>query len=860
MLLKWCKRTTNTDGVMSFVHWPEFEKGPNGVPSIATTSQELLELNTMFSTENLRHGGGGGELFDDGEDESAPEVLLSVLTQNGEVGLCFYDSKDSTLHFMTDAPDNHELQLVARVVQELSPNVLVTSAKQERSMTRFLQKLASNPDYKPEVVTYPQVDFGLDVGKQRLLSANLPFLPASITEKDKLSYLSSCISFDSPLMLRSLGALLKCLDRRRVGVELEDSSVGVPIMQLLAYTLKGIVKIDSDTYSVLQIFKSELHPSVYKLHSGEKEGLSLYGVLNRCRCKFGSKLLRRWFLRPTQDLNVLHRRQEVIRFFTSPQNSDCLRTLQSSLRNIKNIPTLLRRMSLSHTKVTDWQSLYKTVYSAVCIRDTVRHLPQCIKLFRDISEGFSDDLQHIASLISRVVDFESSAAENRFTVKPNVDPQIDEKKRQMMGLSNFLTDVARRELEHLDPRIPSCCVIYIPLIGFLLSVPRLPSMIDKEDFQIEGLDFMFLSEDRLHFRSQRTKELDDLLGDLHCDIRDMETAIMTHLQNAVLERSGSLYKVLELSAELDCLMAMSSASQEYGYVSPKIANHRKISITNGRHPLLELCSPVFVANSFDSNDFTGRVKIITGPNSSGKSIYLKQVGLIVFMALIGSNVPAKEAEIGLVDGIFTRMQSRESVSIGLSTFMIDLNQMAHALNSSSGNSLVLIDEFGKGTNTVDGLSLLAASVSFWLKKAPVDVPHVLLATNFHSLLQLGLLPFSDMLSLLTLETALDGDELVFLYQLKEGMCRSSYAANIATLAGLPAHLIQRGTEVSELYRTGRPIKRVEKASCDEKSNRCRNIVEMFLKLDLDDTSLDVQRFLKEELLPSAGEMPNYREL
>ncbi|MEQ2263634.1 MutS protein msh5 [Xenotaenia resolanae] len=157
----------------------------------------------------------------------------------------------------------------------------------------------------------------------------------------------------------------------------------------------------------------------------------------------------------------------------------------------------------------------------------------------------------------------------------------------------------------------------------------------------------------------------------------METAVMTQLQNAVLERSTSLYQVLDLTAELDCLMAMSSASQEYSYTSPKLGRHRKISITQGRHPLLELCSPVFVANSFQSFESKGRIKIITGPNSSGKSIFLKQVGLIVFMALIGSDVPAKEAEVGLVDGIFTRMQSRESVSVGLSTFMIDLNQVRH---------------------------------------------------------------------------------------------------------------------------------------------------------------------------------------
>uniref|UniRef100_A0A8C7XHR4 MutS homolog 5 n=1 Tax=Oryzias sinensis TaxID=183150 RepID=A0A8C7XHR4_9TELE len=822
---------------------------------------------------------------------------------------------------MVDTPDNYDLHLLARVIREISPHVIITSAKMEHCMTRFLQQLACIPHYKPEVVTYPYVDFGLEVGKQRLLSAHLPLLPASITERDRMSYLSSCITFDSPLMLRAVGALLKCLDRRRVGVELEDSSVGVPILQFHAYTLKGGVYIDSDTYSVLQIFKSDMHPSVYKLHSGEKEGLSLYGIMNRCRCKFGAKLLRQWFLRPTQDLAVLCRRQEVIRFFTSPQNSDVLGTLQSLLRNIRNIPSLLRRMSLANTKVTDWQSLYKTVYSVVCVRDSVRHLPQSIGVFRDISGGFSDDLSYITALIGRIVDFEATVQENRFTVKPNVDPAIDEKKRRMAGLSDFLTDVARRELEHLDPRVPSCCVIYIPLIGFLLSLPRLPSMVDKEDFEMEGLEFMFLSEDRLHYRSQRTRELDELLGDMHCDIRDMETAVMTQLQNAILERSPSLYQVLDLIAELDCLMAMSSASQEYSYTSPKLASHKKITITQGRHPLLELCSPVFVANSFQSFDTEGRVKIITGPNSSGKSIYLKQVGLIVFMALIGSDVPAKEAEIGLVDGIYTRMQSRESVSVGLSTFMIDLNQvphrrrlafllkrvvcvccterntnsfhlcshsptvktfyevlvvlltavvqtikeqsgepqsvsplqMAQALNSSTGNSLLLIDEFGKGTNSVDGLSLLAASVCHWLRKAPVDVPHILLSTNFHSLLQLGLLPASRMVSFLTLETAVDGDELVFLYQLREGICQSSYAANIASLAGLPARLVHRAVEVSEHYRTGKPIKRTQGASSDEQEKRCRIMVEKFLSLDLDNKDLDLQSFMKEEILPSAGE-------
>ncbi|KAA0701782.1 MutS protein -like protein 5 [Triplophysa tibetana] len=705
--------------------------------------------------------------------------------EQSHIGLSYYDNSDCTLHFMPDTMENSDLQLLDR---------------------------------------------GLELSKQRLLTAQLPFLPPSITESEKIPYLSSCIPLNSVLMVRSIGGLLKCVERRRVGLELDDN-VGVPIFQILAYTLKDIVYIDRDTYSALQIFKSELHPSVYKLQSGEKEGMSLYGVLNCCRSRSGSLLLRQWFHRPTRDLNVLKRRQEVIRFFTSPRNFSELKTLQSCLRNIKSISTLLQRMSLSNTKVIDWQSLYKTVYSGVCIMDTVRSLPQNIQLFSEISGNFTDDLFYIATYISKVVDFEASIAENRFIVRQNINPVIDEKKRRMMGLPDFLTDVAHAELENLDPRFATCSVIYLPL---------------------------FLSEDRLHYRSSRTKELDSILGDLHCDIIDLEMAVMRDLQAAVIQRSGSLYNVMNLCAELDCLVALAQASQDHSYCCPTLTPNHTLALIESRHPLLELCTPVFVSNTYISSETEGKVKIITGPNSSGKSIYLKQasntdVGLIVFMALIGSDVPAKEAEIGVVDGIFTRIQSRESVSVGLSTFMIDLNQMAHSLNNSTGNSLVLVDEFGKGTNTVDGLSLLTACFSHWLRRGS-ECPHLLLATNFHSLIQLGLLPDSPLLSLLTLETAIEGEELVFLYQIRNGICQSSCAANIATLAGVPPAMVKRGVEVSELYRTGRTIRKMDSPSADEQYSRCTEVVEKFLSLDLDDPELDLDAYLKGDVLPALEEV------
>ncbi|XP_073674425.1 mutS protein homolog 5 [Garra rufa] len=794
---------------------------------------------------------------EDEVDEGNPEIFLSVFVQQGKIGLSYYDRSDGTLHFMPDKVDNSDHHLLDRVIQELSPNIVITSAKQDHSLTRFIERLESNPDYKPEIVMFPSANFGLEISKQRLLLAHLPSLPPTITESEKTTYLSSCIPLDSVLMMRSIGGLLKCLERRSFAVDMEESSTGVPILQFLTYTLKDVVYIDRDTYSALHIFKSDLHPSVFKLQSGEKEGLSLYGVLNRCRSKFGSLLLRQWFHRPTRDLNVLMRRQEVIRFFTSPRNFADLNTLQSCLRNIRNISTLLHKMSRSNPKVVIWQSLYKTMYSALCIRDTIRAVSQPIQLFSEISQNFSDDLFYIATCISKVVDFEGSIAENRFIVRANVDPVIDEKKRRMMGLPDFLTDVARAELENLDPRFSTCSVIYIPMIGFLLSVPKLPTMLDNQSFEIEGLEFIvsmpFLANDQLHYRSARTKELDSMLGDLHFDTLDMEMAVMRKLQALVLERSDSLYKVMSLCAELDCLIALAQASLDHGYCSPTLTLNHRLALIESRHPLLELCTPMFVSNTYISSETEGKVKVITGPNSSGKSIYLKQVGLIVFMALIGSNVPAKEAEIGLVDGIYSRMNSCESVSVGLSTFMIDMNQINRSLNHSTGDSLVLVDEFGKGTNTVDGLSLLTACLNHWLCRGP-QCPHLLTSTCFHSLIQMGLISESPMLALQTLETAIEGEELVFLYQVRSGICQSSCAANIATLAGIPDDLVKRGVEVSELYRTGRTIRKMDRPSSDEHFGRCAEMMEKFLSVDLDDPELDPDSYLKEEMLPALEEV------
>ncbi|XP_070634308.1 mutS protein homolog 5 isoform X5 [Bos indicus] len=702
---------------------------------------------------------GPREPEEEGEEEPA-EIHLCVLWNSGYLGIAYYDTSDSTIHFMPDAPDHESLKLLQRVLDEIDPRSVVTSAKQDENMTRFLGKLASQEHRepkRPEIIFLPSVDFGLEISKQRLLSGNYSFLPDSMTTTEKILFLSSIIPFDCLLMVRALGGLLKFLGRRRIGVELEDYNVSVPILGFKKFVLTNLVSIDQDTYSVLQIFKSESHPSVYKVASGLKEGLSLFGILNRCRCKWGEKLLRLWFTRPTQDLGELNSRLDVIQFFLLPQNLDMAQMLHRLLGHIKNVPLILKRMTLSHTKVSDWQVLYKTVYSALGLRDACRSLPQSIQLFRDIAQEFSDDLHHIASLIGKVVDFEGSLAENRFTVLPNIDPEIDEKKRRLMGLPSFLTEVARKELENLDSRIPSCSVIYIPLIGFLLSIPRLPSMVETSDFEIEGLDFMFLSEEKLHYRSARTKELDALLGDLHCDIRgDPADA------PAAMPGAGA-------GSRLD------------PGVGPCLPPGRPVGSCQCRSGLRLLKAPLLPTAPWGTNPEW---------------------------------------------------------------------QVAKAVNNATERSLVLVDEFGKGTNTVDGLALLAAVIRHWLALGPT-CPHVFVATNFLSLVQLQLLPRGPLVQYLTMETCEDGDDLVFFYQVCEGVARASHASHTAAQAGLPEKLIARGKQVSDLIRSGKPIKPVKELLKEKQMENCQTLVDKFLKLDLEDPSLDLDIFMSQEVLPAA---------
>lgn len=794
------------------------------------------------------------------------QIYMSVLWHNGKLGMAYYDTELTQIFMLLDVVESDDFLFLKRIFRQLHPTCILLSSKQDDRLVQTLKSLVStNSDagnFSPasDDISFstedsnrlrflPSIDFNPDICKRRILNLDLPGIPDHYTDTEKTLYFSSLISFDNITTIRATGGLLKYLEKMRIGVELEDASVRVPVMDLKVVTLDDQVSLDDTAFSALQIFQKEAHPSVYKIgQGGAKEGLSLFGLLNRCRSPIGTRKLRLWFLRPIRDLDVIKQRQDAVAFFVNPRNIEVFTTLTDCMKNIKNIVPVLKRMYQAQATVIDWQALYKTVYHAIYIGDLCRAQPQTVHNFRRISEAFRDDLHRIANLINKIVDFEESKVVGRFVVKPNVDAELDDKKRTYNGLPDFMTKLAAEELERLSDDIQECNVIYLPQLGYLLAIPRLDYMQTEEDFEMPGLEFVFLSNNMLHYKSDRTRELDILLGDTQCEITDQETAIMHKLQNAILESYRTLTEVQDLCAELDCLLSLAASATEFNYVRPSVVSEGVININGGRHPIQEVCCSPFVPNDTLSNLNNGKMKVLTGPNASGKSVYLKQVALIVYMAHIGSFVPAESAVIGCVDRIFTRIRTMDSVSVGLSTFMIDVNQMSEALRDATERSLVVVDEFGKGTELVDGMALLCSCLSFWIDKGN-SCPHVLVSTHFHSIIHQQLLPESPMVKFLTMDSLTEEGELLFLYQLVEGHARSSYASHVALQAGLPQEIVQRGKEVSELIRQNKPVYAIDTADTETHFKRSELIVKKFLDLDLETD--DLESFLRDFVMPTS---------
>ena len=805
------------------------------------------QIEESFSAQDIIESTGNRHVptWEGQEDGEEGVIFLSLIWAGFKLAASYYDTESCELYLVSDRYEIDSFEYLKRILIQIEPNHILTSAKQDERLKSVLNEFKDSEigrSKNTKIHIIPSVNFLYDVSQKRIVSLlEMPLQMRELSDQERALYVSSLLPQDSMELVRCIGALLHYIIKHQpTGLDLDGVDTHVPVLAVKTFGLEGMLQVDYNVFKSLQIFKSELHPSVYKA-GGSKEGLSLFSVANKTKSKIGSKLLKLWFLRPSNDKEKIEGRQRAIKYLLNPRLNEIIVSLHNALKHIGSIQRLFCKLIEGQLNLNDWSNIYKTATHGIFIAQVCRKFSSDVIKFDNLNESMVTTLQEVVALVEQVIDFEESKLQGRCVVRQAVDATLDEKKQIYASLPELLTRVAREELESLGDEIDRCNIVYLPQIGFLLTTPLRPGMRDPKDFDYHGLTFYFLSDEVVHYKSEKTRELDERIGDVHCDIIDIEVNIMHRLQSAVFDRAMVLRDLLEFSAELDCLIGLALWAKESNFVCPSIVEETVIEIKNGRHPLQELCVCPFVPNGSKLGVGTAKIKLITGPNASGKSIYLKQVGIIAYLAHLGSFVPAEAAAICLLDSIHTRIHTVETVSVDMSSYMIELDQVSTAVRGATEKSLVLLDEFGKGTETADGMSLMTSLLKYWLKREE-KCPFVLASTHFHNVIEMELLPNSEQLEYQTMQVMQnETGALVFLYRIIAGFAKQSYACHIAAEIGLPNDVIERANEVTQCIRENKPIEKKDSVKERENLELCREVVQRFLALDM--KTANIQAFL-----------------
>ncbi|CAL8100070.1 unnamed protein product [Calicophoron daubneyi] len=611
---------------------------------------------------------------------------------------------------------------------------------------------------------------------------------------EKHAFLRSLFPTDSQQIVKAIGGLLSYLKIFSQFTSFEASGCIFGVFDIQLHNSEDAIFVDPSFFSNLQIF-----PPDYQVDTSWKRRPLLprsiketyvYSLFDHCRTYLGKRIMSQWIRNPIQNLVIIRQRLDAVEFLVKTSNINLLETIRTILSYVGNLPRIFRRMQQSAALPSDWKILLQTFRSLeeltrICYPHEAKLYPvQQIKK-ENINLGILSDAQ---TWIVRIVDLEATNKQQRFAVKSGLDERLDEWVQIYRCLPELLSQLAEDELKKLRENISTCGLIYFPLVGYLLKVPR--AEVETPDIELCGLEYAFSHSDMAYYRNITTKELDRRYGDMMYSIIDSETTIMHRLQNEILLHSKDLLRIHQLSAEMDSLCAYAQAAVIMNGTRPKFADDPQIRITEGWHPIHQLKSNHAVRNSFHSgNDL--RLTIVTGPNASGKSVYLKQIGLIVYLAYIGSFVPAEKAIVGPIDAIYTLTCADDQKDSGQSAYMICLDLASMAVRNATSKSLILLDEYAQCIEKEEVAALTVSLTEYLLARE--CCPHIILTTHNHEIIRK--LRMHPRIGFLTMKTSTIRGLRIYFYEAERGISENSHALDAADFAGIPRKVLQTARQV-----------------------------------------------------------------
>uniref|UniRef100_A0A182JZD0 DNA mismatch repair proteins mutS family domain-containing protein n=1 Tax=Anopheles christyi TaxID=43041 RepID=A0A182JZD0_9DIPT len=564
--------------------------------------------------------------------------------------------------------------------------------------------------------------------KSRLLALKLAGMPPESNESECHTFLESILPFEQELLVTSVGNLLLLLDT--VGDTLSPAQL---VTKINLITPSTQLIIDGLTYEALQIFDTSRHPSGFKCGM-DSRGISVFSLFNKCSSKNGEEWLSRLMTQPIRDRIELQHRHDTIQWLL--ENVRYANQFDQCLKNLSNVGLLYRKILQGTARNTDWKMLKKNLYYLYTLCKLCTMTVEDSKVAGTVvmelgqySCNPSNALKHVLYTIDKCLDLEKGEEENKITIRAGIDPAIDRLREQYDGLRQLVMESSRLGLETMQLDMANICVTFLPPFGFVISTQVDEQLQRSGIFNNESFDLVFQADNTAYFQISICKELNDEFGQMVATMIEHELAVQTRLTNFVGTKFPEVMGVFKQAGKLDALLSFATVAKMHRYVRPIVCDDKLLQIQAGRHVVLEH------RRSYRTNDTSvGEtnqylMNVIAADASVGKTTYLKELAIICYLAHVGSFVPATYAKIPILDSIYTRLDHPESIFSGRSSFMSELYQMSSLLQNATAKSLILIDEFGKGTNYLEGKSLLIASIEHLLKRGQ-SAPITFVTTKF----------------------------------------------------------------------------------------------------------------------------------